>query len=162
MSRRLVYAFIFICASALASGFVLREFAPIGVMVAVIGLAWLVLFSRRVVWISSVMFLLFALASAAALYVDVPAWLAFVSLCACLLAWDLDHASHGLPAVPSDVKRMEREHLLRLGVVVALGAGGFLVTGWVRVNLTFASAGILAFIGVWGISALIYSLRGRE
>jgi len=164
MTRRLVYVFISLASSALTVGFWLKEFIPAAIVAALIGVAWIVLHARNVGWVSSWMFFLFTFASAAAIYSDVNRWLAFASLCASLLAWDLTHFSRRLALIrdAGDAKRVESAHFARLALIVGLGALGYFVAGQARVSLTFASAGILAFLAVWGVSALISSLRKRE
>lgn len=164
MTRRLIYASIPLAASALTVGLWLKEFVPAAIAVALVGLAWTILQARNVTWISSWMFFVFALASAAAIYAEVNRWLAFVAIVASLLAWDLTHFFRRLSLVreTGDAKRMESAHFARLALIVGLGALGYFIVGQVQVNLTFASAGILAFLAVWGVSALISSLRKRE
>ena len=164
MTRRLIYASILLAASALTVGLWLREFVPFAIAAALVGLAWMFLHARNVAWISSWMFFVFALASAAAIYAGVARWLAFAAIVASLLAWDLTQFSRRLSIVrdAGDAKRMESAHFARLALIVGLGALGYFVAGQARVNLTFASAGIRAFLAVWGVSALISSLRKRE
>jgi hypothetical protein len=164
MTRRLIFGFILLAASALTVGFWRTDLIPVAIAVALVGLAWTILHARNVTWISSWMFFVFTLASAAAIYAEVNRWLAFVAIVASLLAWDLTHFSRRLSLVrdAGDAKRVESAHYARLALIVGLGALGTFVAGQARVNLTFASAGVLAFLAVWGVSALISSLRKRE
>lgn len=164
MTRRLVYVFILIASSALAVGLWTQDLKSLAGVVLFIGIMWMIAQMRNIAWISSVMLFLFALASVAATYAGVAAWLTFTCLAASLIAWDLSHFANSLLiiGVSSDSRTMERAHLLRLGLVIGIAAVGFLVAGRIRVDLTFASAGILALIVVWGVSTLIYSLRRRE
>jgi hypothetical protein len=164
MTRRLIYGFIFLAAAALTVGLWARELVPFAIAAALMGLAWMILHARNETWISSWIFFAFALASAAATYAGVARWLAFAAIVASLLAWDLTHFSRRLSLIgdAGDAQRVERAHFARLALIVGLGALGYFVAGQARVNLTFASAGILTFLAVWGISALISSLRKRE
>lgn len=164
MTRRLVYGFIFLASAALTVGFWRIELVPAVLAVALAGFVWVFFQARGAAWVSSLMFFVFAFASAAAIYVDVHPWLSFTSLSASLVAWDLTHFSRRLSLVGdvADAKRVERVHFGRVALVVGLGALGYFVTQETHINLTFASAAILAFLAVWGISALISSLRKRE
>jgi len=164
MTRRLVYGFILLAAAALAVGFWRVELVPAMLAVALAGFGWVFFHARGAAWISSLMFFVFALAAVAAIYLDVNPWLSFASLSASLVAWDLTHFSRRLALIGDavDAKRVENAHFGRVALVVGLGALGYYVTQTARVNLTFASAGVLAFLVVWGVSALISSLRKRE
>ena len=61
-----------------------------------------------------------------------------------------------------DRRRMESSHFLRLGIVLGVGVIGYDISMQTHIDLTFGGAALLALLGIWGVSALVYRLRSRE
>ena len=59
-------------------------------------------------------------------------------------------------------QQVTRTHFIQLGLIAGLSALGVLATTRIRISLTFGGAAILAMLGIWGISTLVYRLRRHE
>jgi hypothetical protein len=98
------------------------------------------------------------------IWAGVNYWLALAGMIFSLLAWDLIAFEARLEKISNreDAVQMEWAHFARLVLVIGLGVGGTFVAGIIKVNLTLGSALLLAIVGIWGISTLVYRLRSRE
>jgi hypothetical protein len=47
-------------------------------------------------------------------------------------------------------------------VVLGLGVSGYIAANVFEITLTFGAAALLALLGIWGISAVVYRLRRNE
>ena len=90
--------------------------------------------------------------------------LAFASVLCVLAAWDLNRFSQWLEFASAEdgVQRMELQHLLQLGLVLALGLGFSLVSLSIRFAPGFEWAVFLALASFAGIGALVNWLGNRE
>jgi len=164
MTRVFVYASIVASASALAGGLALNGYISPAISIALLGVAWIVAYARRLSWMSAIVFALFTFFAILSLWSKTSPWLAFACMVFSLSAWDLAKFVQrlDLTADKTDSQKMERAHFLRLGLVIGLGAMGFAAATQLRISLTFGGAAILSLLGIWGVSALIYNLRSRE
>jgi hypothetical protein len=151
-------------AGVLTYGLVIHGFITQGIIVALLGAAWLVLHLRRNTRFTDAAFILFGLISAGVIWAGVNYWLALAGMIFSLLAWDLIAFEARLEKISNreDAVQMEWAHFARLVLVIGLGVGGTFVAGIIKVNLTLGSALLLAIVGIWGISTLVYRLRSRE
>jgi hypothetical protein len=164
MTRYAVLLSIMAGAGVLTYGLVIHGFVTQGIIVALLGVAWLVLHLRRNTRFTDVAFILFGLVSAGVVWAGVNHWLALAGMIFSLLAWDLIAFETRLEKISNreDAARMTWAHFIRLGLVIGLGVGGVIIAGVIKVNLTLGSALLLAIVGIWGISTLVYRLRSRE
>jgi hypothetical protein len=164
MTRYAALLSIAVGAGVLTYGLAVNGFTVQGILVALLGAAWLVLHLRRNTRFTDAAFILFGLISAGVIWAGVLHWLALAGMVFSLLAWDLTAFEARLERTSNreDAVRMEWAHFIRLGLVIGLGVGGVIIAGVIKVNLTLGSALILAVVGIWGISTLVYRLRSRE
>ncbi len=164
MTRNFVYASILASTAALTYGFAVNGFIPVSVTVALLGITWIVLFMRGLHRFSGLAFSMFIIISLASLWADVSPVLALAGVIFSLLAWDLTKFSQRLQNTnsPQDARKTERAHFARLALVVGLSLAGYFAATRIHVTLTFGAAALLALLGIWGISALVYRLRSHE
>ncbi|MBI3152352.1 MAG: hypothetical protein HYZ21_09480 [Chloroflexi bacterium] len=164
MTRNLVYVSIIASAGALVYGLIVNDFISSAITVALLGVAWIVLFARGLYRFSGFAFAIFIIISLASLWADVSPTLALAGVIFSLLAWDLTRFLQRLRMTdsPQDARRMERAHFARLALVIGMSIFGYIAITRIHVTLTFGSAALLALLGIWGISALVYRLRSHE
>lgn len=164
MTRYFIYISILICGAALSYGMGAKGFLPASIGAALLGIAWMAAVIREYPLISAFGFPLFVFLCVLGIWLDLSHWLMVTGIAASLAAWDLIHFNERLQFVgeSSDRGKMEREHLLQLVIVVGTGILGYIVAMQVHIALTFGGAALLALIGIWGVSALVYRLRSRE
>jgi len=164
MTRNLVYASIVGSTAALTYGLAANGFIPVSVTVALLGIAWVILFMRGLHRFSGLAFSIFIVISLASLWADVQPLLAFAGVICSLLAWDLTRFFQRLQNTnsPQDARKTERAHFARLALVIGLSLAGYFAATRVHITLTFGAAALLALLGIWGISALVYRLRSHE
>jgi len=164
VTRYVILTSIVLCTSALTYGLISNDLTVQGVIIAVLGVAWLALYLRNITLSANLAFIFFGLISAGVVWAGVSHWIALAGMVFALLAWDLTAFEKRLKSIldHSDVQQMERAHITRLALIIGLGVAGVFAAGVIKVDLTLGSALIFAMLGVWGISALVYRLRSRE
>ncbi|MEK6753822.1 MAG: hypothetical protein AABZ00_16310 [Chloroflexota bacterium] len=164
MTRNFIYASISACAGALTYGLAANEYVSVSITVALLGIAWIVLFMRGLHRFSGLAFAVFVIISLVSLWADVSPVLALAGVSFSLLAWDLTRFHQRLQMTNSqqDARKMERAHFTRLALVIGLSLLGYFAVTRIHVTLTFGAAALLALLGIWGISALVYRLRSLE
>jgi hypothetical protein len=164
MTRILTFISIALSAGVLAFGIALNGHILASVIIAILGIGWLVLHLRGINRFSGLMFAVFVLISLICVWLEIPPSFALAGITLSLTAWDLTTFGQRLAMTdsPSDARRSENAHLLRLFLVLGLGVSGYIAATLFEVNLTFGAAALLALLGIWGISALVYRLRSSE
>ncbi|MBE0670827.1 MAG: hypothetical protein IH588_09580 [Anaerolineales bacterium] len=164
MTRNFVYASIIASTAILTYGLAVNDFVPVSVTVALLGIAWIVLFVRGLTRFSGLAFAIFIIISLASLWADVFPVFALAGVIFALLAWDLTRFFQRLQMTnsPQDARKTERAHFMRLALVIGLSLAGYIAATRIHVTLTFGAAALLALLGIWGISALVYRLRSHE
>jgi len=164
LSRYLVFASILGAAVTLTVGFALKGHVSSAITTALLGVLWIAAYARGIARLVGWGLAAFAIISAASIWAGVSPWLAFGGITFSLIAWDLTLFHQRLKMTTSDEDRRKTElaHLGRLGIVVGIGLSGYFIAPLLRVNLTFGAAVLLALLGIWGISALVYRLRSHE
>jgi hypothetical protein len=129
----------------------------------VVGVVW-VLGQIRWTWIGSLGMVFVTIAALAGVFLGLPVLPMISAIMFAFIAWDLSdfNGRLKLAAKQDDVRNLERNHLLRLGLVLGAGWGVVLLTRIIRVRFTFEIAALLALLGVWGISQLVGKLRRNE
>lgn len=164
MTHMLILASIVLSAGVLAFGIALSGRILESTIVAILGIGWLVLYLRGIHRFSGFAFAVFIFVSLFCIWMEIPPLFALAGVAFSLTAWDLTAFGQRLAMTdnPSDARRSENAHLLRLFLVLGLGVSGYIVATLFEVNLTFGAAALLALLGIWGISALVYRLRSSE
>lgn len=162
MTRYAIYASILASAAVLVVGLTIQEHIIPAVGVGLLGAVWALTFRRTMLWVASPAFALFTIISAASIWAGVSLWLSMIGIIFSLTAWDLTNFFQRLQAANESSSQIERTHLIQLGLVSGLSLLGVFAATRTRINLTFGGAAILAMIGIWGISALVYRLRRHE
>ena len=91
MSRRLLYLAVIIASAALIAGYALRGIWIGSAFVLVLGLIWIIGLLLRWGWISSMLFLVYAVLNSFVFLIQAPSYLEVISITAALVAWDLSY-----------------------------------------------------------------------
>ncbi|MCB0101382.1 MAG: hypothetical protein H6635_08955 [Anaerolineales bacterium] len=162
MTRPVLLASILVCTSVLTATLGFNGYLIHAMVIALIGIAWLVLHSLNKMPLDWLAFLLFSLASLILTWLDVSHWLVLTCILTALLAWDLTAFETKLQGIPpEDTHPMESAHFTRLALVFGVGLAGIVASGFIQVTITFGLALILALLSLWGVSTLVYRLRNR-
>ena len=164
MIDRLRLAALALLASVMALGFGLSGHPLIGLAAAVLGAGWLLITWRLAAGSPApddLGLLVFTGIAAWGLYQGLSAWLALVGVLLALAAWDMGRFMRRQALVLNNVAaaRMERTHLVRLGL--ALG-GGLLLGGLtlvVRIQFDFGLALVIGIIAVVAVGRLVVNVN---
>ena len=164
MTRIFTYASITACTFALAYGFTAEEYTTPAVIIGLLGISWIVATLRGFLRVHGFAFALFISLSVVGIWAGISVWLSLAGVIFSLIAWDLATFGQRLGMTDSrdDSRKMERAHFSRLALVVGISLLGYVVATRLQIDLTFGAAALLALVGIWGISALVYSLRSHE
>jgi hypothetical protein len=115
---------IIIAMLLLTLGFILSSFWSGGIVIAALGLVWLVGQQRRLGWLNDLEFALFVVVAASGVWWGAPAGWMLAGTVAALAAWDLARFDRRLAQVEqiTGEGRLRRDHLRRL--LVATGCAG--------------------------------------
>ena len=164
MTRLFIYALIGIGFAALAYGWMLTSYWPVSIFLLILATLLLYLVKRKFSPTLSLAISLGTIFAAIGVSLGMPFPLALTGLLTLLAAWDLDSFSKRLAfaAVDDDPKLIERQHLLRVGMVLLLGIGGSLISLNIRLKFNFELALGLVLLTFLGLGALVNWLRGIE
>lgn len=164
MTRMFTFISIVLSAGVLAFGIALNGHILASVIVTILGIGWLFLHLRGINRFSGLVFAIFVLIALICVWLEIPPSFALAGITLSLTAWDLTTFGQRLAMTdsPSDAQLAENTHLLRLILVLGLGVLGYIAATLFEVNLTFGAAALLALLGIWGISTLVYRLRSNE
>ena len=164
MTRIFTYVSIVACTAALVYGFAIEEYITPATIIGLLGIAWMAATMRGFLRVHGLAFALFISLSVVGIWAGVSAWLSLAGVIFSLIAWDLVTFNQRLEMTDSkdDSLKMERAHFARLGLVLGVSLLGYVATTRLQIDLTFGAAALLALLGIWGISALVYSLRSHE
>jgi hypothetical protein len=171
MIARVILFCILLAAAVAVIGFVLAGAWQLGLPAAGLGGLWIA--ARRKGWGGAASPLLLGFITLAALGVTLPGGAVWAPLClvAALAAWDLDRFAGRLRAVgprpavvesgeaaPDETHDLVRRHLLRLGVVSALGLTLSWVGQAIHFKLDLTVMLLLGFVAILGLSRVVRSL----
>jgi hypothetical protein len=123
---------------------------------------WILSHWRKVHWGSSVAFLLVIAGAAYGIWNNLTIMWMLLGALGGLLGWDLSDFARRLSyAAPTDdIRGMERRHLVRVGLVAALGFGLAWLSAVIRINrLAFEVAVGLVLLAALGLTRLVIRLR---
>lgn len=147
---------------SLAYGYSQEGFSRPALWIALLGVAWLLAEWRRLYWFASVALLLVVFAAAYGVWREFALVWMFLGALGGLLGWDLsDFARRLRYAAPTDrIEDLEQRHLMRVGVVAALGLGLAYLSTLLQVRrLAFEVAVGLILLAVFGLTRLVLRLR---
>ena len=164
MIKILRLAALGLLASVMALGFGLAGHPLIGVATAVLGVIWLVINWRLAGGspaLDDLGLLVFTGIAAWGLWQGLSGWPALVGVLLALAAWDMGRfiRRQALALNDAAAARMERTHLVRLGL--ALG-GGLLLGGLallVRISLDFGLALVISIVAIVALSRLVVNVN---
>jgi hypothetical protein len=127
----------------------------------VIGLLWLFSQQRRWTWVASLAFFVFVGAAGVGVWIKLSPILMAFSVLGSLSAWDLDDFSRRLrgAAAEDDLRKLEKNHLLRLASLGTIGLALILAALLIHLRISFGWLFLLAFMVVLGVMQLADRLR---
>jgi len=128
----------------------------------VLGLGWLGTHWRKWYWFSSVALTLIVFAAGYGIWLRLPSWLMLVGVLGGLLGWDLADLSRRLlfAAPTDDIRELDRNHIVRAGVIAAIGSGLGILSLVVQIQgMTFELAVGLIVLAAFGVTRLVMMLR---
>ena len=140
--------------AALIIGYALREIWVGAALVSVVGLIWIIGLLFHWGWISSTLFLVYAVLNSFVLLIQAPSYLEVISITAALVAWDLSYFIGRLEKArtPELARVLEINHLRRLLIITGVGLLLMGAAILLHIRLSFA---IALLLGGAGLLALI-------
>ena len=135
------------------------------VMVAIgcflIGLLWLLSKGSRWTWVAPTGLIVFIAAAGMGMWIGFSPVLMAISVLGSLAASDLAYFSHRLrsAAPEDDLRSLEKNHLVRLAGLVAIGLVLILAALFIRLQISFGWMFLLALAAVLGMLELVKRLR---
>jgi hypothetical protein len=159
-SKRLLYLAVIAASAALVFAYALREIWLGAALVGTVGLIWIIGLLLHWGWISSTLFLVFAVLNSILLLIQAPSYLEVISITAVLVAWDLSYFIGRLEKTrtPELARGLEINHLRRLLVIA--GAGLLLMSAAILldIQLSFAIALLLGGVGLLALIQVVSRL----
>lgn len=125
---------------------------------------WLYTFLRRWTWTSTLhLFVSFGFI-AVGFFLDLEPATLFPAAFLSLAGWDLAGLDARLRLVESgeETAGLETRHLVRLGLVLVVGAALVWLALTIQLKLTFEWIAVLAIFAAWGLGRLVYRLLKGE
>ena len=162
MTKGAVLFSIATCSAVLAYALAVVGFTYPAGAVAFLGAIWLILYLRRLAHSSGFAFVIFGLISAGSVWAGASNWYTLIGMIFALLAWDLTSFEESLrgPLDVGDIRTMELAHFSRLSLVIGIGIAGVIASKLITIELTLGSALVFSLAAIWGLSALVYRMRG--
>lgn len=157
MSRIFLIASIVVSSLCLAIGYWLGGLLAIALSVLLWGAFWLIAVRRGWSWFANIGLLETFSLAAAALWLKLPAVWMLAGALGSLLAWDLTAFTHRLQlgAPQDDLRILERNHLIWLGLLAGLGLLLSIAAAWIPLRLTLGWGLLLAALAGLGLLSLI-------
>jgi hypothetical protein len=149
-----------LAALALAAGYGPSRWGA-ALVIAALGLLWLVGQRRRIEWLASPLLVILTGAAMLGMWWGAPKGLMLIGAVLALAAWDVDHFTQRLTSVEygESVRTLERSHILRLLSVTVLGLalGAIALVSQVRLGLGLVF--LLGLLAILGLSQAVRFLR---
>jgi hypothetical protein len=164
VTRFLVYGLLTLGLLALAAAWTMAGYWPVGLSLLILTPLSLYLVKRKYLPALSLALVLVVLAAAIGLWRKLDLSLALLAVFCTLAAWDLDSFSRRLSfaSAEDNPTLLERQHLLRLSLILLLAAGISYLSISIHVESSFEWSAILVIATFTGIGALVSWLRHRE
>jgi hypothetical protein len=159
--KGMIFIIIIIAMLLLTLGFVLSSLWSGGIVIAALGLVWLVGQQRRAGWLNDLGFALFVVVAAAGVWWGAPAGWLLAGTVATLAAWDLAHFDRRLAQVEqiTGEGRLRRDHLRRLLAAAGLGLGFSALALSLQFELSMGWVILLGLLVVVGSSRIVQVAR---
>jgi hypothetical protein len=163
MTAIILFACILISALLLGIGFFLESMPFLAAVCVLVGLGWAYAASRRWTWVYSLAWVLIVLGSGAGLIMGLSPVLLLIAVALSLGAWDLSLFNQRLTAAigVQEKKRLERQHLGRLAMVVAVGLLLGVIPLFLQFSLSFIWAVVIAVAVLFALNRVLAYLGGR-
>lgn len=160
MTAFLLFGSILFGVGCVASGYSLAGYSLPGILLGVLGTAWIIGLIRRWSWVSLLGLVSIYGFAAAGFFLGLSAGLMFLGAIFGLAAWDLSDFSARLrmAAEGDDVPGLERRHILRLVLVLLLGAALSAAALVEHIHIPFEWMVVLILFGVWGFDRMVHQL----
>jgi hypothetical protein len=164
VTRFFVYGLLTLGLLSLAADWTLPGYWFVGLILLILTPLNLFLVKRKFIPTLSLVLVLTVLLAAVGLWCGIDLSLALLAVFCALAAWDLDSFSRRLSfaSAEDNPASIERRHLLRLGLVLLLGAGLSYLSLSIHFESSFERAVVLVIFAFTGIGALVNWLRNRE
>ena len=145
----------------LIEGYYQSNLSTIAIGCFVIGLVWLLARWRQWAWVTSAGLLVFTWLAGMGVWIGLNPFLMALSVVGSLLAWDLaDFSRRVRVAAPEDdLRNLEKNHLMRLAGLGAIGLSLDLAALYVHLNISFGWMFLLAIATIMGVMRLVNRLR---
>jgi hypothetical protein len=145
----------------LVAGFFQSNLSPVAIGCFMIGLIWLLSQWRRWIMVASFGLFVFVVAAGIGIWIGLSPFLMAVSVLGSLSAWDLAGFSLRLrrAAPEDDLRKLEKNHLVRLAGLAAIGLVLILAAAFSHLRISFGWLFLLAIAVVLGMMQLVNHLR---
>jgi hypothetical protein len=152
---------IIITTLILALGYALISLWPGVIVIAILGLVWLVGQQRRVGWLHDFGFALFVVVAAVGVWWGAPAGWMLAGTVATVATWDLARFDRRLAQVEqiTGEGRLRRDHLRRLLAAAGLGLGFGALALSLQFELSMGWVILLGLLVVVGLSRIVQVAR---
>ena len=164
MIRKLQLICIGLSTFLIVLSYATNQFWIASLLIATLGIFWMVGYLKDWKCQASVMFTLFIGASAIGLWLNLPQWLILLSMVGVISAWDLDHFTQRLryAGLVEERFNLEKYHIKRLFIVNLLSLLLSVIAFNVEVKLGFGAILLLGMIAVLGLNQVIFFFKREE
>ncbi len=164
MTRIFEIATVALSSLLLAGAYALQQAWLGSIACIVLGVFWSIFNLRRVKRLPSLCFTLMAFLAAFSLFNPAAPLISYLGLCAGLAAWDLSDFAFRLQAIepPEAAARLEKLHLKRLGITLAIGLVVGLAGLLIHFELRFIPEFLLALLAFIALAVAIRSLIKKK
>jgi hypothetical protein len=134
-------------------------------LVAILGMVWLIGFQRSLAWLDALMLVLFTLLVVYTLLRDRPILPGFIVILSALIAWNLGHLTRRLAfsSDPGISRQLTSKHLRRSGILTGIALVLVLASYLVKIELNLGWAILVGAFGIIGLSQLVgYLLKQKQ
>ncbi len=145
----------------LITGYYQSNLSTVAIACFVVGSLWLLSSWRHWAWVASAGLLAFTILAGMGVWTGLSPFLMAESILGSLLAWDLADFSHRRreAAPEDDLRKLEKNHIVRLASLGAIGLSLDLAAVLVHLRISFGWMFILAIATVLGMMQLVKRLR---
>jgi hypothetical protein len=146
---------------ALVAGYFRSNLSPVAIGCFMVGLFWLLSQWRHWKMVASFGLFIFVVAAGIGMWLGLSPFLMAVSVLGSLSAWDLAGFSRRLRLAASEdnLRNLEKDHLLRLAGLAAVGLALILAAVFFHLRISFGWTFLLAIAVVLGMMQLVNRLR---
>ena len=164
MTKALVYGLLAFGLLSLAADWTMAGYWSVGLVLLILIPLSLFLVKRKFVPTLGLVLALTVLTAAFGLWRKIDLSLALLAVFCALAAWDLDSFARRLSfaSAEDNPASIERQHLLRMGLILLIAAGICYLPLSIRFESNFERVVLLVIVTFGGIGALVNWLRRKE